>query len=596
MRRMMMTLSGVALAAAAASLVVSSPHATELRLPDFQSVELSNGLKLYAAEDHTVPIVAFIVGLPYGGECDPPGKSGLASLTAKGCCNGVPGMDGTQVWLEMQRLGGGCETWSALDRTFFFVSSLSGTWEDVLTLVARGIRTPTFPKRDVARLRTAMVSDSKQERNRPGTLAARHAFNLLYDGRLGSPPSVESARSISRDDLVRFHRTYYQPKDAIVVAIGDFKPDRAIEVLRAAFEDWPQGETPPEPPASRLRVKGPHVRLVHKPGLTQATIRCSQPGLRRVDPDHPAWGIANVALGGHFCSRLMTSLRSQGGKTYDAGSWNDCQMRQGQIHISTFTRNDQVGAAIDTIRNVLGAFARTGITQEEMETARSYILGSYYMINLETLQQIRNGAAETLLNGRTLDEYRRDPAAFEAVTLEQTNRMATVHLRPEEMVWVVVGDKGKIGPALRRLGDYETVDYREPLNPGNLITRTRFGTGLTWNTTLRGGRLSLLYRQIDLFGSYGISPGYEPWERDGVAQAGIDWHRSSSEYSSGSLYLGATGTVARPANGFSPHAGLRLFPNALGGHCSLSIEAGPNFWDRSGLYGLHAGLGVDWFF
>ncbi|MFH1679196.1 MAG: insulinase family protein, partial [Candidatus Eisenbacteria bacterium] len=352
---------------------------------------------------------------------------------------------------------------------------------------------------------------------------------------------------------------------------------------------------PPSARASRLRAEGPRVRLVHKPGLTQATIRRAGPGLRFSDPDWHAFGVANTALGGWFGSLINMKLRAEGGKTYSSRSSNEGQIDQGQFIISTYTRTSELGAAIDSIRSVVRGFVQGGLTEEELEMGREIRVGAY-LLDSETPDQITNALAWRLSTGSTLEEYRAEPSRWEAVAREDANRAARARISLDDAVWVIVADKKRIGSALKGLREVETVYYKEPIDPGNFLARTRVGIGLTGNEAARGPRVSFLYRWIDLVGTYGFSRGGDPWDYDWAAQAALDLHRGSSESSGGSLYLGGTGTWTENTRGVSPHAGYRIFPYGLGGHWSFSLEMGASFWDRGDLPGFHWSVGLDRFF
>jgi zinc protease len=573
----------------------STSRATEVLLPEFREVDLANGMKLLVAEDHEAPLVAIHVVLPYGRACDPHGKRGLATFTAENCLSGIPGMGGTEVWLELQRLGGAIGSYAAYDQTFFSMTSLPAHWTSVLDILARGIRTPTFPEKEIARKKDQWISSAKELKEDPAALAQAHAYDLLYEGPLGEPATMEGYRSFGRKDVVRFHREHYQPNHAVLIAVGDFDTDGALVALRGAFESWPSGAEPPAPRPSSLRTERPRLRLVHKPGLTQATIRCAKSGLAFRDPDWHRFGVANTALGGWFGSRINLKLRAEGGKTYHARSWASGQIGQGQFSIGTYTRAEELGASIDTIRSVVGAFLRDGMTEEELETGRRIRVGEY-LLGSETPDQITSALAWRLSTGSSLDEYRAEPARFESVTLEEANRAARGHIALDDAVWVIVADKKEIGSALKDFQDIETVYYKEPIDPGSWLARTRLGIGLAWNTAARGPRVSFLYRWFDLTGTYGFPRSGEPWDYDAAAQAALDLHRASSEYSGGSLYLGATGTWTENARGLSPHAGYRIFPYALGGHWSFSVEAGGSYWDREDLPGFYWSAGLDRFF
>jgi predicted Zn-dependent peptidase len=466
----------------------------------------------------------------------------------------------------------------------------------VLSLLAAGILTPTFPDNELSRIANQMITDKRESLNNPGRLAQTHAFALLYDqGRLSRQTSVGGFREMNRADAAAFHSAHYIPNRALVVAVGDFDAAEATRALTAAFGSWPRGVEPPPPRAQRLRDGGPRVRLVHKPGLTQATIMCIAPGLRAADPDRFAFNLCTTALGGHFNSRLMSALRSEGGKTYYVGSSNWAQLDQGQFTVSTYTRNAEAGAALDIINGVLSELVQSGLSEDELETARKVFMGRY-VIGLETQQQLAQGVAGALASGFSVDDYRAEPARYEAVTLDDASRAVSAHVVPADLRWVIVGDKREIGEAVRRLGETETFDYRESARRPGFFERTRVGIGWTGNTAARGVRLSLLHRSVELSAVYGFGKSDDPWDYEEAGQVTLDLHRGSSEYSSSTLYVGVTGTFADDFQGTSPHVGWRIFPNGMGGEFSLSAEAGGSLWNRSDLPDFYLSWTVEQFF
>ncbi|MFH1682118.1 MAG: pitrilysin family protein, partial [Candidatus Eisenbacteria bacterium] len=228
-------------------LSAGAPCATEILFPEFREAELANGMRLLVAEDHRTPIVALHVVLPCGRQYDPRGKRGLAWSTAECCLAGISGMDGTEVWLELQRLGGILSSYTSHDQTFFSMKSLPSNWTSVLDILASSIRTPTFPEKEIGRRKAQWISSVRERLENPAALAHLHMYDLLYEGPLGEPATIEGFRSIGRKDLVRFHREHYRPDEAILIAVGDFDAETAIEALRAAFDGWPSG---PEPPSA----------------------------------------------------------------------------------------------------------------------------------------------------------------------------------------------------------------------------------------------------------------------------------------------------------------------------------------------------------
>src|SRR5439155_24005923 len=141
-----------------------------------------------------------------------------------------------------------------------------------------------------------------------------------------------------------------------------------------------------EPPPRPLPVpqKGLPVRLVDKPDATQSALLVLGPGIRHADPALYAVRLMNFALGGGgFSSRLMKSLRSEGGKTYHVGSMFEVGRESGSFEASTFTRTSET---VETARLVLDEIARmrkSGPTAEELKAAKNNLIGGYGL-RLET--------------------------------------------------------------------------------------------------------------------------------------------------------------------------------------------------------------------
>ena len=282
--------------------------------------------------------------------------------------------------------------------------------------------------------------------------------------------------------------------------------------------------------------------------------------------------------------------------TYHVASWHQDQLHHGQVIASVSTRNAMVGAAIDTMRSVLREIVRSGVSAEELQTAKSIQVGRT-LIGNEAPEQKAIMVGSLLSRGFSLEECRAIPARYESVNAEDADRVVGRYLDPDELAWVIVGDRRRIGADVSRLGKVETVHYRAPMRPGGFIRRTRPGIGLMWNTAARGARVSLLHRWALLSGAYGFAREGDPWRYDAAGQLAIDLHLRDSEYSSLSPYAGVTGTIAEGIRGMSPHLGGRIFPNGLGGRFSVALEFGRSLWDGpGGLPRFYLSSGIDMFF
>ncbi len=171
------------------------------------------------------------------------------------------------------------------------------------------------------RVRGQILTGLQQRRGNPGALASDEVARLLYGPKhpWGQPAggTPESVRAIRREDLVRFHDTYFRPNNALLSVSGDFEPAaHPPPALRAVRRLASHG--PFLPPAFRPspRTAPRTVITVDLPDGTQSQLALATRTLPATHPDALALSTANAALGGIFTSRLNHQLREVKGWTY----------------------------------------------------------------------------------------------------------------------------------------------------------------------------------------------------------------------------------------------------------------------------------------
>ena len=85
------------------------------------------------------------------------------------------------------------------------------------------IRNPAFDPREVERIRQQQLANIASELTQPGGIAARALPVVLYGAQhpYGKPGTgtgdLESVRSVTRDELVRFHQSWIRPDNATII-------------------------------------------------------------------------------------------------------------------------------------------------------------------------------------------------------------------------------------------------------------------------------------------------------------------------------------------------------------------------------------------
>jgi len=441
------------LVAAPAALAQSDGHpprpiagpAPAARVPRIQMRTLHNGVRVAVLEDHEFPVVDVSALVVAPEVLDPPGKEGLAALTAQMLAEGTTTRSADQIANAAAEIG------TAVSATGFF--TITQYVEPSLGLMADQLLHPAFPQDAFDRVKANTLAGLERLKDQPSYLASRVLGNAVYGARhaYARAPSKESVTSLTRADLVTFHQDYYRPRNTTFVVAGDITPDQAVAALDHVFDGWAgggkDGSVAPPPPAG----PGPtRIYLYDRPTSPQSAVRVGQLGPPRDTRDFFALDLLNTIFGGAFNSRINLSLREVHGYTYGAQT-GFLYRRTPQP--STFAGGADVAAAktdssvMDLVAELRQIRTTRPPTDSELTFARRAKTLSL-PLEFATVPQIA-GAAATLLSYRLpLDYYDHVSANYARVTLAEVRAAAIKYLDPDHVAIVVVGDRKTVEPGL----------------------------------------------------------------------------------------------------------------------------------------------------
>jgi zinc protease len=161
--------------------------------------------------------------------------------------------------------------------------------------------------------------------------------------------------------------------------------------------------------------------------------------------------VLNQILGGQFTSRLNTRLREEKGLTYGAHSHFDFRRGPGPFVVSASVQSDRVAEALGVIVHELAELleGHPPTAAELADARRSLIEGQAHLF--ETPSSLVGRYAGLFVHGLPPDHHARFPERLEAVTLEGLREAAARHLRPNELVAVVVADAAQVAGSLAQL-------------------------------------------------------------------------------------------------------------------------------------------------
>lgn len=425
--------------------------------PELQRATLSNGMEVVLAERHAVPLVDMTLMLNAGYAADQMATPGTASLAMNMLDEGTTSRSALAISEEEALLGAEIGAGSNLDVSSVSLSALRENLAPSLELFADVILNPAFPQRELERLKQQQLAAIQREKATPMQMALRvfpellygddHAYSLPFTGS-GTEASVPS---ITRDDLVAFHQTWFKPNNATMVVAGDVTMEELQPLLERAFGDWRRGDVPVK---NITEVPQPEraVYLIDRPGSIQSIILAGHLVPPRNNPDEIAFETMNTIFGGSFTSRVNMNLREDKGWAYGAGAFVPGAQGQRPFIIYAPVQSDRTAEAMQEIaKEVQGILGDRPVTPDEVERAiRSQTLtlpGTW-----ETIDALGDAIGEIVRYGLPDDYYDGYVDAVRAMNVEAVDLTAAKMLEPGHMVWVVVGDRAQIEPAIRSLG------------------------------------------------------------------------------------------------------------------------------------------------
>ncbi|MGB9180672.1 MAG: pitrilysin family protein [Pyrinomonadaceae bacterium] len=441
----------------------------QVKLPRAEEATLKNGLRVILLENHKVPTLSVQMVVMGGGLADPADRHGLASSVASLLREGTQKRSSKDIAEQVEALGATLNATSGLSSFITNVTSFglvenSDQWLD---LFADVVRNPSFPKDEVEKYKTRTLSQLQLQRSDPQFLAQERFSRAIYGehpGALTSPP-VESLKSITAEDLAKYHATYYRPNNAILAVVGDITLKELLPKIEKAFGDWQKGDVPSMQIPSAPAQGNARIYLVDRPKSVQTAIQLGALGIERTDPDYFGVLVMNQIFGGGPAARLFLNLREDKGYTYGAYSGFTGSKFRGVVVAQSNVRTDVTEGAMHEFMYELKRIREEKVTPEELDNAKRAIVGSF-ALSLEQPQALLQNIITQKLYNLPADYWDTYPQRVSAITAEDVQRVAQKYLDLGHLQVVAVGDASKTRDILNKYGTVEVFDAEgKPAQP-----------------------------------------------------------------------------------------------------------------------------------
>ncbi len=434
----------------------------DVSFPPIARATLKNGVKVLLVERHGAPIVHVALAVDAGAVTDPVDKPGTASLALDMLDKGTTTRNAFQLAEAFESLGARFSAGSGLESSLVRLQTTSAQLTPSLALMADAALHPAFAQDQFNLAQQRRLAQLGQERAQPTALAARLMPELLYgaDHRYGRPILGDDAgiKGLRRDDLAAWHTAWFTPANATIVVTGDTTMDKVLPALEANFGAWRAPVVTPERAAIGVARTAPaRIYLVDKPDAPQSIIAPAQLTQSHGQPEDIAMEPVMSNFGGMATSRLNRNLRLD--KHWSYGTSGRLTEVRGQraFQIVAPVQTDKTREAMlevaKEIRGVAGERPLVGSEYDSiMRSMRSRLAGRF-----ETVGALES-AVFTSVNLRLPDDYWPSYSAkLRALTAPQLAAASGKFVKPDDIIWLIIGDLRKIEAGVRSLNWGEVV-------------------------------------------------------------------------------------------------------------------------------------------
>ena len=417
---------------------------------DVERVALPNGLVLLLTENHSIPSVSINAIVKTGSRFEPDEKAGLASIAGALLDSGTTTRTSREIAETIEAAGGQLGTFGDYQSSGVVVTLLSKDLDLGLDVASDLLMNPTFPEDKVHQHIDRRVAQIKARLDAPRTQASDSFNEIVFKGSPQHRPPIGyegTVKTLTRADVDDYFRRYFVPDNTMLAIVGDIDKSEVKRKVEAGFGKWERAAEfePPQVPLPQ-RQTSPIEKFVPA-AKEQVNIIIGHLGITRKNPNYYRLLVMDTILGSSpgFTSRIPRILRDEQGLAYTTFSniTSSAGLDPGRFIAYIGTAPENRIRAIAGLRGEIARIVREPVTDEELETAKSYLTGSF-VLRFQKNSQIAEFLLEAEVYGLGFDYLEKYPDLIRAVTVEDVSRVARTYIDPENVTTVVVGPADEV--------------------------------------------------------------------------------------------------------------------------------------------------------
>jgi len=426
--------------------------AKDFVFPEYKTVVLSNGIKVFLISDKEQPVIELRMLLAGGSNLDGE-KAGLADITTGLMTKGAGKRNALEIAQTLDGIGASVNVSAGQDYIVASGSSLKKHFNTMFEVFADFVLNPKFPKDEFDKLIEQSIAGVKMRKSNSGQLARLLGAIAVYgkDHPYGKVSTEQSLKSITVDDCKKYYQSTFMPNNLTIAVIGDFDEKELIKALESKFKNWKLGTKPnldlPEP---KPLPKG--VYFIPRSGSKQSSVTITALTVPRNHSDHLALRLTSAVLGGGFGSKLFRTLREKYSFTYSPFASQTSNKFANRFIAGSEVKLDKTDSSIAVImEQVKALYSDDGLTEEELRRIKNNVIGNYQMA-FESSDFVASLIQNAEFYGESMDVVKTFTTRMNNLTTFDIAKVSEKYLRTDKLYLTVVSNP-EIKDSLKKWGN-----------------------------------------------------------------------------------------------------------------------------------------------
>ncbi|HQP09993.1 MAG TPA: pitrilysin family protein [Candidatus Omnitrophota bacterium] len=350
---------------------------------------LPNGVRVVTRDIKGRDSISIGIWVGVGGRFEEDRLKGAAHFLEHILFKGSKNYSCEQIKTLIEGVGGTLNAFTSEEQTCFYAKIPSKHLRQTFEVLADMVTSPKIAERDVAKEKTVILEEIKMYHDLPQYFVLELLDGLMWPGHpLGKSlaGTVETVTEMSGADLRKFHRTHYVPQNVVVAACGNLTHNKIVGLVREKF-----GGLQKDSGTEYLKFAGrqlqPQVNF-HKKDIEQMHLALGMHGYDQWHDDRYTLNLLSVILGGNMSSRLFVEIREKRGLAYSISCSLKALQDTGLFLIRAGVDNRKVVEAVALILEELKKITRRGVSQDEFDRGREYLLGQLLLGLEDTMENM----------------------------------------------------------------------------------------------------------------------------------------------------------------------------------------------------------------